>query len=70
MTNVIERKADIYPCPYNEINKTQTVYVCYDFELETRKVTTNLKEAKQFCKENDCKYSEHPIGTYEHFNRY
>ena len=70
MTNIIEQKADIYPCPYNEINKTKPVFVCYDFELETRKVTTSLKEAIRFCKENNCQYSEYSIGTYERFIRY
>lgn len=68
MTNTVQWKSiPPTPCKYNAINKTRPVYVCYDCELETKLTTDNKRQAIQYCKENNCKYSEYPTGTYEHF---
>lgn len=52
------------PTKWEIINKTKTVYLCYDTEQMPTLITTNLREAKIYCKYNNCQYSEYPPGCY------
>lgn len=46
------------------INQKETVYICYDFELEKQFGTPSHAQALKFCRLNNCKYSTYPPKTY------
>lgn len=69
MTNIVEFKSTVKSeSTLERINKTHTVYVCYDCELQALFGTPSLSQAKRYCFLNDCNFSEYPIGTYTEQN--
>lgn len=46
------------------INQKETIYICYNFELQKQFGTASLAQALKFCRLNDCKYSTYPPKTY------
>ncbi len=46
------------------INEKQVIYLCYDCEFNPCFISNDIKIVNQYCKDNFCKFSEYPIGTY------
>lgn len=52
------------PDHWEQVNKTNMIFVTFDCEQKICLITASRKLAIKYCKENNCQYSEHPPGCY------
>jgi len=65
MTNIVKfKQAERQLSVLERINKKEIVYLCYDCELMPCFGTASYAQACRYARENNCKISEYPIGTY------